>query len=313
MNETKRIPLKNNVTDDMIIAESRYNEWLWWNEISRTENTPYEIVFIKPGKKTSIHYIQDYLIKLHYIVAIGEEADKVIEEAKNSLDCYSWQEIVDYYDANKDDYKEKIGAVYLAGIAAPLEFSPEHRKFFDNSLQDEHPDVRIATIVAMGYMGWTKWIPVLQDLKNNDSDATVRDSAAGMIESFAANELRRSQQIELSTETEEANQPEKKTIIESLQEIYSDEQKLAQLRSQFEEEENQKLQQELDRDKQELAQLRRQLQEVEKQIEQNRRTNIFGRPQSGNDEVERDRLIRSIARIQEKIAHNESLLEDEEE
>ena len=72
------------------------------------------------------------------------------------MDCYSWQEIVDYYAANRDDYKEKIGAVYLAGIAAPLEFSSEHKKFFDNSLKDEHPDVRIATIVAMGYMSWTE-------------------------------------------------------------------------------------------------------------------------------------------------------------
>jgi chromosome segregation ATPase len=55
-----------------------------------------------------------------------------------------------------------------------------------------------------------------------------------------------------------------------------------------------------------LTNLKSQLKKVEKQIENARRTNIFGRPQSGNDERERDRLIAEIAEIQDKIAHNES-------
>ena len=285
----KRIPLKDYVTDDIVVAESSYNDWLWWGEISQTEKTPYEIVFIKPGKKAYIHYIEDYMVKVKYIVARGEQADKVVEEAKNSLDCYSWQEILNEYATSKN-HKQKIQTIYIAGTAAPFEFNPEHKKFFDNSLQDEHPDVRIATIVAMGYMGWSEWIPVLEDLKNNDPDETVRDSAAGMLESFAANGVGDSNDSLKPDTTQEQNESENSPSVGLEQ-----------------------LQQELRSNKQKLTQLRTQLEKVEERIKQARRTNIFGRKQSGENERERDRLTQEIKDIKHRIAENESAIKALEE
>lgn len=285
----QRITLKDYVTDDMVMTESCYNDWLWWGEISQTENTPYEIVFIKPGKKAFIHYIEDYMVKVKYIVAKGEEANKVIEEAKKSLDCYSWQEILDEY-ATSENHRQKIQTVYIAGTAAPLRFDPEYKKFFDNSLQDEHPDVRIATIVAMGYMGWSEWIPVLRNIKDKDPDSTVRDSAAGMLDSFAANGVGDSDDsLKLNT-TEKQNEPEN-TESKSLEQ----------------------LQQELKSNKQKLTKLRTQLKQVEERIQQARKTNIFGRPQSGENERERDELAQKIKDTKQRIAENESAIKALEE
>ena len=285
----KRIPLKDYVTDDIVVAESSYNDWLWWGEISRTEKTPYEIVFIKPGKKAYIHYIEDYMVKVKYIVARGEEADKVIEEAKNSLDCYSWQEILNEY-AISDNHKQKIQTIYIAGTAAPLEFSPEHKKFFDDSLQEEHPDVRIATIIAMGYMSWTEWIPVLEDLKNNDPDETVRDSAAGMLESFAANGVGDSNDSSKPDTTQEQNESSNTPSVGLEQ-----------------------LQQELKGNKQKLIELRTQLKKVEERIEQARKTNIFGRKQSGENERQRDKLTQEIEDTKNRIAAQESSIKAQQE
>ena len=75
----------------------------------------------------------------------------------------------------------------------------------------------------------------------------------------------------------------------------------------------QQLQQELAQDKKQLKSWRSQLKKTEERIEHDRRTNIFGRKQSGNDERERDRLTQEIEDIKQRIAQNESLLKAEEE
>ena len=69
------------------------------------------------------------------------------------------------------------------------------------------------------------------------------------------------------------------------------------------------LQQELERDKQKITQLHEQLKKVEERIEQARRTNIFGRPQSGQNERERDKLTQEIKDTKQRIAENESAIE----
>ena len=66
-----------------------------------------------------------------------------------------------------------------------------------------------------------------------------------------------------------------------------------------------KLQAELQEDKKQLKNLQAQLQKVEAEIENARRTNIWGRPQSGKSEGERDKLVQEIAEIKAKIAQQE--------
>ena len=59
--------------------------------------------------------------------------------------------------------------------------------------------------------------------------------------------------------------------------------------------------------------MRSQLNLTEERISEARRTNIFGRPESGNDERERDRLTQEIESTKARIKHNESLLETQDE
>lgn len=73
------------------------------------------------------------------------------------------------------------------------------------------------------------------------------------------------------------------------------------------------LQQKIKQDKKQLKQLRSQLKQVEARIEDARRTNIFSRPQSGDNEREKDKLTQEIDQIKQRIAHNKSLLEAQEQ
>ncbi|MGF1489052.1 MAG: HEAT repeat domain-containing protein [Prochloraceae cyanobacterium] len=197
---TKRVVLKENVTEDLVRYEAFENRWRWWNKISRTENTPYELVYIKHGGKTSIHYIEDFFIEMSYILAKGEEVDLVISEAKNSFDCYSWQEILNEYATSKDT-ERKVKLIRIAGVTAPyLELDPEYKKFFDLCLKDENSQIRMAVILAMGYTSWPEWKDVLRNLQQEDLDAEVRQSALKMLESFERVELQR---IEVSQQEEQ--------------------------------------------------------------------------------------------------------------
>ena len=74
-----------------------------------------------------------------------------------------------------------------------------------------------------------------------------------------------------------------------------------------------RVQQELESNKQKLTQLRTQLKKVEERIENARRTNIFGRPQSGENERERDKLTQEIKDVKNRIALDESAINASEE
>ena len=66
----------------------------------------------------------------------------------------------------------------------------------------------------------------------------------------------------------------------------------------------------LESDRQQLTELRTQLKQVEERIRQARKTNIFGRKQSGENERERDRLAQEIKDTKNRIAENETSIQD---
>ena len=61
-----------------------------------------------------------------------------------------------------------------------------------------------------------------------------------------------------------------------------------------------------------MTQLLKQLKQVEERIKQARRTNIFGRKQSGENERERDKLTQEIKEIKQKITENEASIQDKD-
>ena len=111
-----------------------------------------------------------------------------------------------------------------------------------------------------------------------------------MLESFAANGIGDCDDAPELDTTEKQNEPEN-----------TESKDLAQL------------QQELRSNKQKLTELRTQLEKVEERIIQARKTNIFGRKQSGENERQRDKLTQEIKDTKNRIAENESSIKALEE
>lgn len=115
-------------------------------------------------------------------------------------------------------------------------------------------------------------------IENNRLDATP-DSTPEMLEPVEDPTPKSQQEPEHQPEDDESKQPEK-------------------------------LQQQLESDKQLLAELRSQLKQAEERIKQARKTNIFGRKQSGANEQERDELMAQIKETKNRIAQNESAIDN---
>ena len=168
-----------------------------------------------------------------------------------------------------------IAIGYKEHHVAPMRFFKEYLTLPDKMIRD-------TTITAIGFRKWLECIPLLEETAKNDPDESNRRYAQEMIEKI---------QVFSYKSQEDDESPSKDT----------DSKTIAQL------------QQELKSNKQKLTQLRTQLKKVEERIDFARRTNIFGRPQSGENERERDKLAQEIKDVKDTIAAQESSIKAQQE
>ena len=67
-------------------------------------------------QQTSIHFVEDFVIDVDYLVIKGPEADDVLKQAVSSLDTYDKNDILELA-AKAAGSKERIRAVYYAAAA----------------------------------------------------------------------------------------------------------------------------------------------------------------------------------------------------
>ena len=178
-----RFPLKELVSENEIYTAALRHDWLWWDKTLANEDNPYEVVWITDDEKNTIHYIDDHLINLRYLVVQGEAVDEIAKQIHSSLATYTREEIRQTVEeaTTRDQY---IHAIYQVGIAAPQDYDPELFEWFKIGLSNPDAKVRKATILAIGYVGWLEFRAVLQELKTNDPDQSVRQRASILLEGY---------------------------------------------------------------------------------------------------------------------------------
>lgn len=179
--EIRRIALQESVTQKEVTAAGWRLNWLWQDVFPRSQNNPHEIKWVTRDKQTSIHYMEDFLIEVNYILAKGKDANEVIEQVRASLATYSEDDVRVMWEQATSP-KQKVRAIYFAAIAAPQKYDPESFRFFERAFTDPDGEVRMAAIVASGYLGWPELKEILQQLTEGDPDADVRKNAQLMLE-----------------------------------------------------------------------------------------------------------------------------------
>lgn len=176
-----RVPLRESVNRATLEDAAWSNGWLLWNEIERSDSTPHEVVWVLKDQKTSIHFVEDFVIDVDYLVIKGPDADKVLKEAVSSLDSYDKNDILELAKkAAKPE--ERIRAVYYAGAAGAGPFDRDLFGVIERAAEDEDAKVRRAAIVATGYLEWAQARKLLERLARDDPDDRVREDAKLMLE-----------------------------------------------------------------------------------------------------------------------------------
>jgi hypothetical protein len=178
-----RFLLKESVSEDEIYTAALNNDWLWWDKTLSSEDNPYEVVWITDDEQKSIHYIEDHLINLRYLVAQGDDVEQIIKQIHSSLDIYNNAEIRQLVEkASTRD--EHICAIYQVGIAASQDYDSEFFELLKIGLSNPDAEVRKAAILAVGYVGWSEFREILQHLKTDDPHLMVRERASIMLEGY---------------------------------------------------------------------------------------------------------------------------------
>lgn len=181
-NNRRRAPLKPGVTRANAKAVAWNFNWLLDNVLNETDERPYEVVYTSNDPDTQVHYIEDSFIGIHYFLAVGPSADRVVEAVADEVDVYDWDDVNDLYVVGGPP-SESVQAVHVAGLLAPTDFDDDVFGFFRRAAEDDREDVRLAVVVASGYVGWDALRDVLQSLAE-DSSERIRKNAELMIEGF---------------------------------------------------------------------------------------------------------------------------------
>lgn len=180
----KRLVLKGDVSREEVDQAARTLDWLWWQDVDRTAERPRETIWVTPDHESRVHYIEDFLIGLNYLLFEGPRADELASAALElpTLSVYPHDEVV-AIGRVADSRDGLIQAVYLAGVAGlPGRPDDELLEVFRKCFASDDDDVRHAAIAATGYAGWPQLVDELERLVGSDPDEGVRRDAQLMLD-----------------------------------------------------------------------------------------------------------------------------------
>lgn len=178
-----RIVLDERVNQEEFEALAKTKGWTLERTIleSYQPPRPYERIWLTADGHTHISYVDDWMINRRYLEVAGEDfedtytfitailptitRDKLPQRLKSVISKESW-----------------IALLYLVAILSPVNFDPELYIYYSAGFVHFEPEVRCAAVFATAYAPWHQFEEVLERLAVEDSDPTVRDYAAQVLD-----------------------------------------------------------------------------------------------------------------------------------
>jgi hypothetical protein len=182
-----RLVLADDVDREQVETAAWDLNWLWWDEVQRTADTPHEVIWKTADDESRIHLIEDFLVGLNYLMFQGKDAAALANDASSKLPVYSKKDIAGLHkDASGRD--ERIKAVYVAALAAsPSKVDRELLALLEAAFKADDSEVRQAAVAASGYVGWEPLKEELRRLAESDPDEGVKRDAGVMLEGIEQN------------------------------------------------------------------------------------------------------------------------------
>ncbi|TPN83943.1 hypothetical protein FHK87_18435 [Aquimarina algicola] len=164
-----------------VVDTFAYNEyWLWNDTIKASESNPYEVIYQTEDEKNIIHYIEDHLLGVHYLLLRGEQLDELTKIIHSKLEVFKIQELFELI-SKETSIPDLIQYIYFVAVASPSNFKDDYYENYRELLFDINENVKLAAIGGLGYIEWKEFREDLVKVFENDESKKVRASAETMI------------------------------------------------------------------------------------------------------------------------------------
>jgi hypothetical protein len=169
---TRRIVLSPNITRRQFEDYAFDAGWRLHQVVDADQERPYEEIWAVDDGQSAVHYIEDELLGLLYVIVMGENARELDTGLRRGLDtvrpevALGWLEDATWAGA-------RVQAVaYLA--AAAEQPAPDLIHAFDRLMRDPDADVRRAALFAATYPRWPELLTLIRSVAKHDTDSEVR-------------------------------------------------------------------------------------------------------------------------------------------
>jgi hypothetical protein len=172
---TRRIVLSPRVTRREFEDIAFGHGWRLHQVVDADEKHPYEEVWSVAQGASAVHYIEDGLLGLLYVIVMGEEVDELEASLRRALETVRAEDALGWLEDATWAGSRVQAAAYLA--AAAEQPTPDLIAAFDRLMHDPDADVRRAAIFAATYPEWPQLLAFVKNVARHDADDGVRAAA----------------------------------------------------------------------------------------------------------------------------------------
>lgn len=176
----RRVLPKVTVTRDEVTSLARSKGWQYHDMYVADGHQPFEKVWLTADGRTGIHWIEDQILELDYLVVEGDRVDEIARSLREDLDTFGRDELRALVEG-ACEWHTFLYALHHVAAAAPPAAEPELLTWFERGFTHEEPAVRNMTAILTSYPAWPELHRPLERLLGDDDD-NVRATAARMLE-----------------------------------------------------------------------------------------------------------------------------------
>ncbi|MGE6761495.1 HEAT repeat domain-containing protein [Corallococcus interemptor] len=178
-----RVPMKSVHAASQLSGVALIAGWQMNSVTEATPTKPYQVIWVTGDGQSIVRFIDDFMIEVPYAYIESETPERIVRAIQKFVDVYSHDEIQKLTDS-ATTAEECDLAVRLLALIAPPVFDSAFFEFFRKCLT--LPDARLQrrAILAIGYVGWKEFRPVLETLEKEAPDTEVRELARIALEGF---------------------------------------------------------------------------------------------------------------------------------
>jgi hypothetical protein len=179
MSPTRLVP-EPTITRDDVSGLAHEHGWTFQELYAADEEGPFEKVWLAPDGATTIHWIEDPVIAVDYLVIGGHDEVRVAQQISDQVPTLTREDMRRLMHS-AGSWDEMVRAVGYVAATAPSQFDPEVFGWLERGLRHENPDVRRVAVAATAYPGWPELRAPLRAVAESDPEPDLRESATALL------------------------------------------------------------------------------------------------------------------------------------